>query len=517
MNLNDEKTWNLFKEGHTKGIFQLENAGSWSKRVIPQTIEELSDLVSIIRPGCTRAILDGKSLTNHYIDRKHKKDEVKYIHESLVEILESTQGVLVYQEQAMKIAVKLAGFNLEEADDLRKAIGKKKADLMAKIRVKFIEGCKTTGIVDENIAKEVFDWIEKSSRYSFNKSHGISYAINAYESAWYKANYPKEFFLSYLYYAQEKQDPHQEIYELVSDAKFFNIEIKLPTIANFNKKFNIQGEDIYFGVKDVKSLTGTTGDKVFTCIREVEEEIDKESGNFSWMDILVHLSPKINKTSFEALASIGFFSTKKTGVTRNKVLHEYSIFRILTKAELAWVTKNYSLKRWNSLFECFTDLSPIKKEGGGTHNFNRSQVIGSEIQLLTNPPYNLSDDPNWIIQQETRILGCPISLSKIESSDTSSSNTTCKDISNGKSGKGICVAANIIKMNDYKIKKSGNNKGKLMSFLTIEDESCSVDNVIVFPEAREKYKFLLYEGNNLLLCGEVGKDKSFIIDKIHEI
>ena len=133
MSLDDQRTWDLFKEGRTKGVFQLEsNLGrSWSKKLAPNNIEELSALIALIRPGCLKAISDDKSMTQHYVDRKNKHDEVTYLHESLKDILEPTYGFLDYQEQYMRIAQKLAGFNLQEADALRKASGKKKADLMA--------------------------------------------------------------------------------------------------------------------------------------------------------------------------------------------------------------------------------------------------------------------------------------------------------------------------------------------------------------------------------------------------
>ena len=120
----------LFAEGKTKGIFQLEsNLGkAWAKKLAPSNIEELSALIAIIRPGCLKAYVDGKSMTQHFIDRKHGREDVTYLHESLEEILAPTYGVLVYQEQSMRIAQKIAGFDLQEADELRKAIGKKKAD-----------------------------------------------------------------------------------------------------------------------------------------------------------------------------------------------------------------------------------------------------------------------------------------------------------------------------------------------------------------------------------------------------
>jgi len=137
--------------------------------------------------------------------------------------------------------------------------------------------------------------------------------------------------------------------------------------------------------------------------------------------------------------------------------------------------------------------------------------------MLIDPPYELEDDPSWVIDQETKFLGCPISLSRVETSDTSAANTTCKEIVNGKRGKNLCVVANIQRLSEYKVKK-GESKDQLMAFLTIEDETCILDSVIAFPSVKEKYKYVLYEGNNLIFCGSVtGKDNSFIIDTIHEI
>ncbi len=514
----DEKTWSLFKDGRTKGVFQLEsNLGrSWSKKLAPENLEELAALIAIIRPGCLKAIIDGKSMTQRFVDRKNKLEDVTYLHDSLEEVLKPTYGVLVYQEQSMRIAQKLAGFDLKKADDLRKAIGKKKADLMAKIKEDFIVGCKEVGLVDSELATEIFGWIEKSSRYSFNKSHAVAYAVDSFWSAWYKANHVNEFFLAYLSYANEKQDPHQEIYELVNEAKLFDIEVKVPKLNNFSEKFEMFGTDIQFGIRDIKGLTGVTGTKVMEAITEVSNELGKDPAEFSWMDVLIYVAPNINSTAFKSLASIGFFSTKATNVSRNKALYEYLIIRELTKAEMNWLIDNYPKRKWDSLHECLLELAPTKKEGGGTSRQQRSQVVLNEAEMLHNPPYDLCDDPAWIIEQENKFLGCPVSLARVESSDTSSANTSCLDVLNGKTGKDICIAANVNRVNNHKVKK-GKTKGKLMSFLTIEDSTCSIDNVVIFPEAREKYQYVIYEGNNLLLCGEIQKNNSFIVDKVHEI
>jgi DNA polymerase III alpha subunit len=464
-----------------------------------------------------KAFVDGKSMTQHFIDRKHGREEVTYLHPALEEILKPTYGVLVYQEQSMRIAQKIAGFNLQEADVLRKAIGKKKADLMNEVKKSFIEGAQRVGIVTKEEAEEIFGWIEKSSRYAFNKSHSVSYAVCSYWSAYKKAHNTKEFFLSYLYYANEKQDPHQEIYELVSEAKLFDIEARTPSLSNFDKKFNIKGNKIYFGIKDIKSLTGNTGDKLIEAIEEASKELGKNITKFTWLEILIYLAPKISSTAFKALASIGFFRGFSETISRNKALYDYDIYRTLTKSEQGWILSNYSEKKWSTFVDCLTSLSPTKKEGGGTSKVDRKQAVLNEIQLLLNPPYDLKDEASWIIDQEAKFLGCPITLSRVETSDNSAADTTCKEIVNGKKGKDLCVVANIQRLSDYKIKK-GESKDQMMSFLTIEDDTCILDSVIVFPKVKEKYKYILYEGNNLIFCGSVtGDDSSFIVNTIHEV
>lgn len=167
---NDIDVWKMIGEGRVKGCFQIEShlGKTWCQKLKPENMTELAALISIIRPGTLKAIVDGKSMTQHFVDRKHGKEEIPSLHSLIDDMLKETYGVIVYQEQAMEISVKMAGFNLKEADDLRKAIGKKKADLMKEVRVKFIDGCKKNSI-DEDKSIEIFDMIEKSARYSFNK------------------------------------------------------------------------------------------------------------------------------------------------------------------------------------------------------------------------------------------------------------------------------------------------------------------------------------------------------------
>ena len=196
MNFACSRTWELISDGNTKGCFQLESrlGQTMAKKLKPENIEQLAGLISILRPGCLEAYRDGKSVSNHYIDKKNGLESIDYFHPSLEESLKSTYSEMVYQEQAMQIAQKIAGFDLKEADMLRKAIGKKKPEEMAKVKFKFMEGSQKVGLLSISQSEEIFSWIEKSQRYSFNKSHAVSYAINAYLSAFTKAHFPKIFF-----------------------------------------------------------------------------------------------------------------------------------------------------------------------------------------------------------------------------------------------------------------------------------------------------------------------------------
>jgi DNA polymerase III alpha subunit len=370
-------------------------------------------------------------------------------------------------------------------------------------------------VMDIEVASK--DHIFYANGIATSNSHAVSYAINSYWSAYRKVYQNKEFFVAYLSYSGDKQDPHQEVYELVSEAKLFDISVKTPNISNYRADFYNKDSVIYFGIKNVKSLTGVNGDKTIDCIEKFKVDIQKDIKDVSWLDILIYLSNSINSASFKTLASIGFFRGIKDKITRNQCIYDYEIFKILTDTEYKWVVENYPKKKWKNLIECFTDLAPTKKEGGGTFKEARKQVILNEIMMLKNPPYELEDDTDWIIDQEVKYLGCPVSMSKIESSEATG-NTTCKEILDGKQGKNLRIAANITRINNFKIKKEGKNKDKDMSFLTIEDETAALDSVVIFPDAREEAKYDLFEGNNVMVCGNCEKgDSSFVVEKIYGI
>jgi len=177
-------TWNLISEGNTTGVFQVETRlGSiWCKKIQPHNIDELSLIIALIRPGCLESYMeDGKNLTHHCCERKHGREDVVYLNDTMKEILKDTYGILTYQEEAILLASKVAGMNLQQADSLRKAIGKKDTELMSKLEKEFVEGCKNTGVVTEEQGKEIFETIRASQRYQFNRCLALDTTVEVYK------------------------------------------------------------------------------------------------------------------------------------------------------------------------------------------------------------------------------------------------------------------------------------------------------------------------------------------------
>jgi DNA polymerase III subunit alpha len=505
INLECSKTWDLISEGNTKGIFQLESrlGRSIAKKLKPENIEQLSALISILRPGTLEAIRDGKSVTNHYIDKKNGAESVDYYHPSLKPILNSTYGEMIYQEQAMEIAKIIAGFNLQEADMLRKAIGKKKPEEMAKIKNKFLKGCASLNIVQQNEAEEIFGWIEKSQRYSFNKSHSISYAMNAYLSAYTKAHFPRIFFASYLRFARDKIDPQEEIKALVQNANEMDVIIKPPDIRLLNALFTIHKNDIYFGLTDIKNVGRSVFDKLLKIVDK--EKIDMFS--IEWLDLLLKILVNINSSATKSLIECGALSF--CNKTRNSMLFEFDIVSNLTKKELDFITENEH-KVNGDLKDLLGYLYFNAKI-----NKNRKKIVEDLIFSLKNPPYSLEDSAEWVSDVEDRTLGCAITCSKVDMYDISMTNTSCRDFKNTFRKDGLIIGGELDFINVTKT-KNGKNKGSDMAFVNISDSTGTLDSVIFFPDQYRQYRQVLFAGNVVILKGNKSKSgDGFIVENAY--
>lgn len=505
-NYDDQATWQLIQEGRTKGCFQIESAlcKAWCKKILPNDINDLSAVISLVRPGCLESVMDGKNMPSHYAARKNGIDPIEYKYECLKPALKSTYGVLTYQEQIMQIVRDIAGFTLQEADVLRKAAGKKLPEEMAKVRKMFIEGCEKTGIVNNEQANEIFDWIEKSQRYLFVKAHGVAYAIVGYETAYYKAHYPIQFFTAWLRHAHDKIDPLQEKAELVSDAKMFNIDVCVPDIRHLQETFYIRDDKIYFGLGNIKAVGESQIKKIIKALEGTDLAL------IEWFEFLRLYSDKINKTAMINLISVGAFDY--TGLSRNKMIYEYDLWNKLTQKEKDFVKE----RECGSLAHALEVLAKPKSEGGGCSNKNRVAEVQDLIKVLENPMYSVEDTPTWIAQKEKDLLGISITFHSVDDCDAETANCTCKDYLNGYNNGSINIAMELNRVAEY-VTTKGKNPGQTMAFITGSDSTGQLDSITCFPAEYATFKELLVEGNTVLISGTRSKQNSLLVKAVIQI
>jgi len=256
---DDAKAFKLFQDAETVGIFQFESTGmrDYLKRLKPTVLEDLTAMNALYRPGPMENI-------PHFIDCKHGKKKVAYEHPRLEPILEGTYGVFVYQEQVMAAAHDLAGFSMAEADELRRAMGKKIAEEMAKKRTQFIEGCGRTSKLNPKLADKVFSTMEKFAGYGFNKSHSAAYALVAYQCAWLKGNYPAEFMAATM--TSEMSDSAR-ILTLVEECRRLGIELLPPDVNRSELKFSIEDGRIRIGLGAVRNVGQGVVEKIVEARR----------------------------------------------------------------------------------------------------------------------------------------------------------------------------------------------------------------------------------------------------------
>jgi DNA polymerase-3 subunit alpha len=498
------KTWALLSEGNTKGCFQLESrlGQSMAKKLKPSNIEELAALISIMRPGCLEAVRDGKTVSQHFIDKKNGQESIDYFHSSLESILESTYGEMVYQEQAMQIAQKIAGFNLQEADELRKSIGKKNTQLMAKVKGKFLSGTKKLGMVTEAEAEQIFSWIEKSQRYSFNKSHAISYAINGYLSAYYKAHNPLVFFTSYLRFSKDKIDPQEEVKELINNAIEMGINVSGPCISKLNKEFELFEDTIVLGFTNIKAVGESVYNKLINLI--TEHKFNYKTDNV-WK-LLIFILSNININAAKAIVTSGALNIYKK--SRKELCFCLDILSNLTKKEKEYL---YSLdiNKFNNFLSIleytYLNLKLTK---------NRKEIFHNHINNFKNPPYSLTDNLQWIAENETYLFGVSITCNKSDAYYSEINTISCQEYKHQEAKKKLSIIAEIQRISVIKTKK-GQNAGMEMAFIELGDSTGTIKSAVLFPEQYQKYKNFLTDEAVLVFSGTKSSksDNSFIIER----
>jgi len=296
--LNDKKSFSILQRAETTAVFQLESFGikSLIKRMQPDRFEDIIALIALFRPGPLQS-----GMVDNFINRKHGREviaypDIRWQHKSLQPILESTYGIILYQEQVMQIAQILAGYTLGGADILRRAMGKKKQEEMNKQRSVFEEGAKKNGI-DSVLSMKIFDLLEKFASYGFNKSHSTAYALISYQTLWLKSYYSAEFMASVM---SSDMDKHEKLVSLIDECHQMKLKILLPNIneSEYNFTVNDAGEIIY-GMGAIKGI----GEVPIKTIIEIR---NKNGPFLSLLNLCIRINTKkINHRILEKLIISG--------------------------------------------------------------------------------------------------------------------------------------------------------------------------------------------------------------------
>lgn len=467
---------------------------------------------NVVVHNCIESIIDDKSLTGHYCDTKNKRQEPRVIHPALETILNDTYQCLIYQEQVLLIAKEIAGFNGGQADILRKGIGHKDPKILFEMEKQFLDGCEAVGKISLDDAKMIFDIIKKSNRYLFNASHSYEYGTISYWTGYAKAHFPLHFYASYLAFAKDKQDPKQEIKEIIDDARSEFVNIVPPHISSLKNNRTgdvcIQDQQILFGIIDIKGIGAKQIENVYTSVLEKEKEIGKDITRWSWYDFLFNI--KASSTVINNLILVG---ATPGGQPRKQKSYEYSVFNNLTEREIPWVRDNY--KNFETLGKCLEKFSTIEKKSGGPATVKRKDLIADLAKGLNNSPFSIKDHPDWIVANERELLGVPITYSSTENKNIST-NMNCADFLAGKRGK-IEILVEINSFREHII-KNGENSGLPMCMLDLKDSTGNI-SAVLFSEAYKENQECIFEGNVVIVKGFRGKKEpnSLIVSSMLQV
>ena len=459
--LDDKETFDLLKRCATTAVFQLESRGMKDliKRLQPDTFEDIIALVALFRPGPLQS-----GMVDDFINRKHGRAKVEYPHPDLESILKPTYGIILYQEQVMQIAQVLAGYSLGAADLLRRAMGKKKPEEMAKQRAVFTEGALKRG-VDEKTATHIFDLMEKFAGYGFNKSHSAAYALVSYQTAWLKAHYPAAFMAAVI---SSDMDNTDKVVTFIDECRDMGLEVIPPDINRCQHRFTITDErTILYGLGAIKGV----GEAVIEAVVEAREKGGAFSDLFDFCQ-RIDLK-KANRRVLETLIRSG--AMDRLGPNRATLMD--ALPEALRIAE----------QRLRDAAMGQTDLFGLGGDAAGTGQYRPRREWDEEERLRG--------------EKETLglyLTGHPIErylpeLERFISSRIVDIKPTRNQV--------ITVAGLIVAMNTRNSKRGGK-----LAFITLDDRSGRIE-LVVFPEDYERYRDLLVKDRLLVVEGDVSVDE----------
>ncbi len=455
--LEDPDTYKIFCNGETIGIFQFESSGMREclRRLKPQRLGDLIAMNALYRPGPMDMIDD-------FIQRKHGETKIEYLHPLLEPILKETYGVMVYQEQVMRVASDLAGFSLGAADLLRRAMGKKKVELMKEQREKFIQGAAKKNI-KEAFANEIFDLMAKFAGYGFNKSHAAGYSLVAYQTAYLKAHYPAEFMAANL---TSEMSNTSRIVILIEECKRMGIDVLPPDVNESAFEFTVVGSDIRFGLGAIKNV----GKNAILSILKSREC----NGHFKTIfDFVENIDSRlVNKKVMESLVQAGALDSLEG--------HRAQLMESIDMA--AAYCQRVLTHRANGQTSIF--------DAGG-QNVSHDHPSLPEVK-----PWSQGEQ----LAKEKELLGFYFSghpLSKYNLELQMFSRYTLDKIHSIPDKTEVKVVAIITA-----VKKHFDRKNRPMAFVTIEDLTGTAE-LIVFADAYDKYNRIIHVDSMVLVMGKV--------------
>jgi DNA polymerase III subunit alpha len=456
LSIDDPEVYKLFASGQTIGIFQFESSGmrDYLRRLGPEAFSDIDVMNALYRPGP----LDS-GMIDTYIACKRGEKKVDYLHETLHEILGGTYGVIVYQEQVLKIANRLAGYSLGKADVLRKAMGKKDANLMAEQKKAFLEGTARRKI-EPKIAEEVFNQIETFARYGFNKAHSTCYALVAYQTAWLKTYYPREFMAALMTSEMSNSD---RIMVLLEECRRMGIRVLPPDVNESKSHFTVVGDKIRFGLLAVKNVGGATAEAIATAATQ---------GKFkSLADLTSSIDSRhLNRRTLESLIM--------AGACDSLVGHRAQ------KMAAVETTLEYGHK--------------VMEKSNSHDLFADSGIAAQRVEpkLPEIAAWSSSEE----LAQEKEALGFWISghpLDRYRDELTSFTTTTCVGLDQVVDGREVTLGGVVARIN-----KMPDKRGNMMAFVTMEDFSGQTE-LIIFSDCFERSKEDLAVDRMVLVSGRV--------------
>ncbi|MCI0650994.1 MAG: DNA polymerase III subunit alpha [Planctomycetes bacterium] len=456
--LDDRKTYELLASANTTAIFQLESSGMREllRRLRPDRFEELIAALALFRPGPL-----GSGMEKVFCDRKHAREKISYLHPSLASILGETNGVILYQEQVMRIAHDLAGFSMNEADSLRKAMGKKKPEILARFKDQFTEGARLREI-PPHIAREIFEQIEHFAKYGFNKSHSTAYAVISYRVAYLKANFPAELMAAALSCEIGAMD---KIVELIAECRRMGISVHPPRINSSAANFTVRNGEIHYGLVALKGVGEKAAEDIvsardaggpFRTLYDLTRRVDLRTVNKAVLDQLIGAGACDELCASRAALSAAVAEAMEEG---NRLRAEERAGQLSLFAEGA------------------EPAGATRHDYPNVPEWTESERLAAELGSLG---FYLSGHPLAQYEPDIQPFRTHMVAELAESADAT------------KVTLGVRIA---------KVRLRQTKKGEPMALVTVEDQSGSVE-VVVFPSIYRSEQAMIKEEAILLVQGE---------------